>query len=68
MLTKIALTGLVLLIAWFVFFRRPRRITDTTPERKALPRAVQLVRCERCGVHRLPGRPCACDASGPAED
>jgi ribosomal protein L32 len=62
MLSKLAVTALILLLVWLVFFRRPRRVEDARPDRRALPRPLQLVRCERCGVYRLPGRPCACDA------
>jgi len=59
MLSKLAITALVGLLVWLVFFRRPaaKRRGGT---KKALPHPLSLARCPGCGVYRLPEAPCDC--------
>lgn len=54
---KLAITAVVIWLAWRLLSRKPGRA-------RRLPKPADLVRCRRCGVHRLPGRPCDCDRLG----
>ncbi len=59
MFWKLLLTAAVIGLAWALLFRRPK-----ARGRPRLPRPRDLVRCERCGVFHLPGRPCDCGRIG----
>lgn len=60
MLTKIALLAFVALMVWRFLAPRARRGGGGSGAR-ALPHPLDLVRCPRCGTHRLPGSPCTCE-------
>lgn len=55
MIWKLLLTLGIAALVW-ALVARGRRAGG--PPR--LPSPKDLIRCARCGVHRLPGRPCAC--------
>lgn len=61
MLAKIALTLVVVYLAW-------RLLGRSRPRGSAKPRALETRRCPRCGMYRIAGRPCACDDRLPGED
>lgn len=58
MTLKLAVLALALLVAWFVLFR-PRRKAMRRPAARP---TTSLERCPGCGVWRLPGGDCACEA------
>lgn len=60
MLTKLAVTALILALAWLFLFRKPRRRPRRHPDNRTLPHPLQLARCPGCGVWRLPDAPCEC--------
>lgn len=61
MLTKIALTALVIGLAILLLFRGRRSSRPERPDpQDRLPRPIALVQCPDCGTHHLPGRPCGC--------
>lgn len=61
MLLKIALTAVVIGVVWMFFIRQARpRGVDRKPVK--LPRIESLARCPECGVYRLYGSACDCDA------
>jgi len=60
MLTKFALTALILVLAWLLLFRRPRRPRMPRDDSRALPHPLQFARCPTCGTYRLPQGKCDC--------
>lgn len=62
MTLKIAVLALALFTAWLVLFRPRRR---PPAPREPEPRPAALESCPRCGVYRLPGGRCECDAASP---
>jgi hypothetical protein len=67
MITKLAVLGLVLFVAWLALFRPGRGAAG--PKRKPpLPPPQVLEPCLRCGVYRMPGGACNCDPQSTSED
>ncbi|MEM9146735.1 MAG: hypothetical protein AAGC57_11085 [Pseudomonadota bacterium] len=62
MLGKLALLAFVAIMLWRMLFHR-RRVDGDGGAGRALPHPLDLVRCPRCGAHRLPGASCTCDES-----
>ena len=65
MLTKFALTALIIVLAWLFLFRRPRRRRPAPRDDRSLPHPLQFARCPKCGVYRLPEGACDCTRSDP---
>jgi cbb3-type cytochrome oxidase subunit 3 len=59
MLTKIALTLVVIAAVWLIFFRRRGR-KGAADGNKRLPHPLHLARCPGCGIYRLQDAPCNC--------
>lgn len=64
MFWKIALTCFLLLMAWGVFFRKPRGLKRITKRRRNPLADQTLVKCPSCGIYIAAGDTCTCNSRG----
>ncbi len=57
MLTKLVILAIALWVGWRLL---RRNLTGARRARRERIEAIDAERCPACGVHRIPGRPCAC--------